>query len=112
MKQQSKRVLLVSPPFYRLMGSHYNGLSLGLAYIASVLLKSGHDVKIYNADYVDDATGYSPAPTPDGKDYLNYSVVIAADTLPDRDGDIQKIAVIVKRSDETVITLEGYKVHR
>jgi len=54
MKQKSKRVLLISPPFYRLMGSHYNGLSLGLAYIASVLIDNGHEAKIYNADYVDD----------------------------------------------------------
>ena len=49
MKQ--KRVLLVNPPFYRLMNSHFNGLSLGLSYIAAVLLKNGYEVKIYNADY-------------------------------------------------------------
>jgi anaerobic magnesium-protoporphyrin IX monomethyl ester cyclase len=46
-----KRILLVNPPFYRLMNSHFNGLSLGLSYIAAVLLKNGHEVKIYNADY-------------------------------------------------------------
>ena len=34
------------------MGSHFNGLSLGLSYIAAVLSKNGHEVKIYNADYV------------------------------------------------------------
>lgn len=48
-----KRVLLVSPPFYRLLGSHYNGIHLGLCYIASVLDGAGYDVKIYNADFVD-----------------------------------------------------------
>ena len=46
-----KKVLLVNPPFYRLMNSHFNGLSLGLSYIAAVLSKNGHAVKTYNADY-------------------------------------------------------------
>ena len=46
-----KKVLLVNPPFYRLMNSHFNGLSLGLSYIAAVISKNGHEVKIYNADY-------------------------------------------------------------
>ena len=35
------------------MGSHHNGINLGLSYIAAVLKENGHDVKIYNADYVD-----------------------------------------------------------
>jgi anaerobic magnesium-protoporphyrin IX monomethyl ester cyclase len=46
-----KKVLLMAPPFYRLLGSHYNGLHLGIAYIAAVLKEQGHFVKIYNADY-------------------------------------------------------------
>lgn len=46
-----KRVLLIAPPFYRLMGSHYNGLHLGIAYIAAVLKEYGHTVGVYNADY-------------------------------------------------------------
>ena len=46
-----KKILLVAPPFYRLLGSHYNGLHLGIAYIAAVLKEHGHFVKIYNADY-------------------------------------------------------------
>jgi hypothetical protein len=50
-KNISKKVLLINPPFYRLMYSHFNGLSLGLSYIAAVLSKNGHDVKIYNTDY-------------------------------------------------------------
>lgn len=48
-----KKILLIAPPFYRLLGSHYNGLHLGIAYIASVLKQHGHDVKVYNADYYD-----------------------------------------------------------
>ena len=48
----SSRILLVNPPFYRLLGSHYNANSLGIAYIASYLNKSGHDAWVYNADYV------------------------------------------------------------
>ena len=49
-----KKILLINPPFYRLMNSHFNGLSLGLCYIASVLSNNGHDVKIYNADYLNE----------------------------------------------------------
>ena len=49
----SKKILLISPPFYRLMGSHYNGLHLGLGYIASFLERHGHQVFLYNADFED-----------------------------------------------------------
>jgi len=52
-----KRVLLLNTPFYRLMGSHYNGLSLGLLYIASVLRDANHEVGVLNADH-EDATSY------------------------------------------------------
>ncbi len=45
------KTLLIAPPFYRLMGSHYNGVHLGLAYICAVINKNGHEAKIFNADY-------------------------------------------------------------
>ena len=48
------RVLLVNPPFYRLLQSHYNANSLGIAYIASYLNKHGHEAWLYNADYLSD----------------------------------------------------------
>lgn len=51
-----KRVLLIAPPFYRLLGSHYNGLNLGIAYIASTLKQHGHYAMVYNADYQDSLT--------------------------------------------------------
>jgi radical SAM superfamily enzyme YgiQ (UPF0313 family) len=47
------RILLINPPFYRLLGSHYNANSLGIAYVASVLNKNGHDAWLYNADFQD-----------------------------------------------------------
>jgi radical SAM superfamily enzyme YgiQ (UPF0313 family) len=47
------KILLVNLPFYRLMGSHYNGINMGLCYISSVLNESGNVCKIYNADYLD-----------------------------------------------------------
>lgn len=46
------RILLVNPPFYRFLGSHYNANSLGIAYIASHLNANGHDAWLYNADFV------------------------------------------------------------
>src|SRR5207245_1628292 len=51
-----KRVLLVNPPFYRLLGSHYNANSLGIAYVAAVLNQHGHDAWLYNADFVNAKT--------------------------------------------------------
>ena len=46
------RVLLVNPPFYRLLNSHYNANSLGIAYVASYLNEHGHDAWLYNADFL------------------------------------------------------------
>ncbi len=48
----SSRILLVNPPFYRLLGSHYNANSLGMAYVASYLNENGHDTWLYNADFL------------------------------------------------------------
>ena len=45
------KILLINPPFYRLLGSHYNDFPLGLSYIAAVLNINGHDAWIYNSDY-------------------------------------------------------------
>jgi len=50
------KVLLVNPPFYRLLGSHYNANSLGIAYIASVLNNAGHDAWLYNADFLNEVS--------------------------------------------------------
>jgi prepilin-type N-terminal cleavage/methylation domain-containing protein len=67
---------------------------------------------VKNAGYIYDATTYAAAPLPDGKDYLNYTVVITAQRLHNSDDGIQKITVTVKHSDEGVVILEGYKVDR
>ena len=50
------KILLINPPFYRFLGSHYNANSLGIAYIASVLNQHGHDAWLYNADYLSEKT--------------------------------------------------------
>ena len=63
-----------------------------------------------DTEYVYEATSYSPRPIPGGKDYINYSANITAQPLRNPDDGIQKITVIIKRSDEAVIRLEGYKV--
>ena len=67
---------------------------------------------VKNAGYVYNATEYSLAPIPGGKDYINYSTVIIAEPLHNPDDGIQKIIITVKRSDKVIITLEGYKVDR
>ena len=50
------KVLLVNPPFYRLLNSHYNANSLGIAYVASYLNSQGHDAWLYNADFLNSKT--------------------------------------------------------
>ena len=50
------KVLLVNPPFYRLLNSHYNANSLGIAYVASYLNSQGHDAWLYNADFFNSKT--------------------------------------------------------
>ena len=46
------KVLLVNPPFYRLLNSHYNANSLGIAYVASYLNSRGYNAWLYNADFL------------------------------------------------------------
>ena len=67
---------------------------------------------VKNESYSANATEYSPAPMPGGKDYAYYSVIIAAEPLRNPDDGIQKITVTVKHSDKEVIELEGYKADR
>ena len=67
---------------------------------------------VKNASYSYNATTYSSAPIPSGKDYLNYSTLITAEPLRNPDDGIQKIIVTIKRSDKGVTKLEGYKVDR
>ncbi len=59
------------------------------------------------------ASPYSPAPIP--SEYAGYSVEIYGDNITSRDGNIQKIRVIVSHQGRPIImaansTLEGYKV--
>ncbi len=67
---------------------------------------------VKNASYSYNATTYSSAPIPSGKDYLNYSTLITAEPLRSPDDGIQKITVTIKRSDKGVTILEGYKADR
>ena len=67
---------------------------------------------VKNASYSYNAISYSPALIPGGKDYLNYTVSVGAESLHDPDDGIQKITVVVKRSETVVTKLEGYKIDR
>ena len=51
LQSKIQKVLLVVPPFYRLMGGRNKWIHLGLSYVGSVLNKYGYEVKIYNADH-------------------------------------------------------------
>ncbi len=61
------------------------------------------------------AVSYTPAPVP--ADYPGYLVSIAADNITSRDGNLQKIRVLVSYQGKALIisdnaTLVGYKVKR
>ncbi len=64
-------------------------------------------------EYVKDqvyAASYAPSPEL-SNEYAGYSANISVSTVPARDGNIQKITVIVKHQDKEVTRLEGYKVN-
>jgi type II secretory pathway pseudopilin PulG len=65
-----------------------------------------------NASYSYNATSYSIASIPAGRDYIHYSANITAVSLHEPDDGIQKITVTIMRSGETAFILEGYKVDR
>jgi anaerobic magnesium-protoporphyrin IX monomethyl ester cyclase len=44
------KILLIDPPFYRFIGYYNRYFPLGLASLATVLQKKGHEVLIYDAD--------------------------------------------------------------
>ena len=67
---------------------------------------------VKNAGYSYNATSYSTAPAPAGKDYLQYSATVFAQPVHTPDDGIQKITVTVQRSGKDVFNLEGYKVDR
>ncbi|MFC1915612.1 B12-binding domain-containing radical SAM protein [Chloroflexota bacterium] len=45
------KVLLIKPPWYRILGQQSRHCPLGLGYIAAVLEKHGHEVRIHDADW-------------------------------------------------------------
>ena len=67
---------------------------------------------VRNASYSYNATAYSSAPIPGGKDYQHYSTLIAAESLHTPDEGIQKVTVTIIRDSKELVHLEGYKVDR
>jgi len=69
----SEKILLVNPPFYRFLGSHYNANSLGIASIAAYLNQHGHDAWLYNADFLNEVDYSNLRELFDGfKDYTAF----------------------------------------
>jgi prepilin-type N-terminal cleavage/methylation domain-containing protein len=69
-------------------------------------------IKSKNVPYVGGATEYSAASVPDGKDYVDYSAIIAAEALNSPDDGLQRITVTINHLDKELIKLTGYKVDR
>lgn len=51
MNTNINKILLISPPWYRIFGASSESSPLGLCYIAAVLEEYGYVVSVYNADY-------------------------------------------------------------
>ena len=45
------KVLLINPPFYRLMGLKYPSFPIGLCYLSSYLRENGHESFVYNIEH-------------------------------------------------------------
>ncbi len=45
------KILLIEPPFERLIGFYRDYFPIGLTYLAAVLEKEGHQVKVYDAEH-------------------------------------------------------------
>jgi type II secretory pathway pseudopilin PulG len=67
---------------------------------------------VKSANYSYNATSYSAAPLPGGKDYRQYSAAVLAEPLHTPDDGLQKITVTIERSGKGIFNLEGYKVNR
>ncbi len=67
---------------------------------------------VKNASYSYNATSYSTAPFPAGKDYSQYSASVLAEPVHTPDDGIQKITITIQRSGKDIFNLEGYKVDR
>ncbi len=50
------RILLIDPPFYRLIGFYNRYFPLGLVTVGTVLRDAGHEVRVYDADYNENPT--------------------------------------------------------
>ncbi len=96
------KVLLIHPPWYRLLGGEFSGVPLGLSYLAGALERGGHDVKVYNADMVKAGLGLPPDTLPD-ETYINYKHALSdlndpiwgeiRSTLADEKPDVVGISV-------------------
>jgi prepilin-type N-terminal cleavage/methylation domain-containing protein len=67
---------------------------------------------VKDASYSYNATTYTSAPIPDGKDYQHYSAVITAEALHGSDDGIQKVTVTIRHDSQVMVRLEGYKADR
>jgi radical SAM superfamily enzyme YgiQ (UPF0313 family) len=54
-KEPQMRILLIDPPFQRFMGFYRYYYPLGLASMAAVLRRLGHEVRVYDADHLESA---------------------------------------------------------
>ncbi len=70
-------VLLIEPPYFRLLGEKRSWVPVGLLSIAAVLRKAGHDVSVYNADA--DYSGHEHVLNYSDRFYLTRSLMDDSD---------------------------------
>jgi type II secretory pathway pseudopilin PulG len=91
----------------------FNGLSTSSNIVFSVdERETAKNLAENQMEYLKDqayAASYVPAQIPD--EYPGYSANISVSAIASRDGNIQKITVIIKHQNKEVVRLEGYKVN-
>jgi len=59
------KILLIDPPFYRLIGFYNRYFPLGLVSVGTVLREAGHEVVVYDGDYNEDPSAMDYARLPE-----------------------------------------------
>lgn len=122
------KVLLVDPPYQRIIGYYRFYFPLGLTYIAAVLEQAGHEVMIYDAEH--DPNCISPTMKDTAIMHPRYAEALRSDEHPVWSEYIQvlnefrpqmvgisvlsvkvaaanKIAALTKRHDKNIIVIAG-----
>ena len=74
------KILLISPPFYRILGFYNRYFPLGITVLATLLKEDGHETKVIDADFTSNPSEIDYAKLPEK--YGEYSRILLEDGHP------------------------------